>query len=123
MNKVVVVSSGMSDLDKDLVKTLFKLKALSLEYVEEVVGVYSAQRRIIDTAHKLIDYMSEFSRTDSFFYIFMGDETEENLKLIVNTVVEKTDKTKYFAVKLHSNWLDFSVNQLSLSGKMFTKVR
>lgn len=123
MDNAIVIKAGLSEVDKDLVKHLFNLKATSLEYAETVVGTFSVAKKISDTAYKLIDFMDDFSKKDSFFYIFLGDDREENLKLVCNTVMEKSDKTKYFAIKIHANWLDFSVNQLSLGGKMFTKIR
>lgn len=123
MDNAILIKAGLSEVDKDLIKYLFNLKAMSLEYAETPVGTFSVARKITDTAYKLIDFMDDFSRKDAFFYIFLGDEREENLKLVCNTVVEKSEKTKYFAIKIHANWLDFSVSQLTLSSKMFTKIR
>lgn len=119
----ITVTSGLSQIDKDMIKYLFKLKAVSLENIEEATGLYSTQRRIIETADKIIEFMNKYSLKDTFFYIFLGDEREENLKLVFNTVVDKTEKTKYYVINIHANWLDFSVKQLTLSGKMFTKIR
>lgn len=123
MDDTIVINAGLSEVDKDLVRYLFKLKASTLEHAEEPVGTFSVARRIIEAAQRVIDFMDEFSRKDSFFFIFIGSEKEENLKLICNTVLEKSEKTKYFAIKIHDSWLDFSVNQLTLSGKMFTKIK
>lgn len=123
MDNAIIIKAGLSEVDKDLIKYLFSLKAMSLEYAETPVGTFSVARKIKDTAYKLIDFMDDFSKKDSFFYIFLGDEREENLKLVCNTVAEKSEKTKYFAIKIHVNWLDFSVSQLTLSSKMFTKIR
>jgi len=123
MDDTIVINAGLSEVDKDLVRFLFKLKASTLEHADEPVGVYSVARRIIEAAQKVIDFMNEFSRKDSFFYIFIGNEKEENLKLICSTVIEKSEKTKYFAIKIHDSWLDFSVSQLTLSGKMLTKIK
>jgi len=123
MDNPIVVKAGLSEVDKDLLRYLFHLKAVSLEYAETPVGTYSVARRINDTAYRIIDFMDDFSRRDSFFFIFLGDEREENLKLVCNTVVEKSDKTKYFAIKIDITWQDFAVSQLTLGGKMFTKIR
>ncbi|HPB48662.1 MAG TPA: hypothetical protein PLX16_08600 [Exilispira sp.] len=123
MDDTIVINAGLSEVDKDLVRYLFKLKASTLEHAEEPVGTFSVARRIIEAAQRVIDFMDEFSRKDAFFFIFIGAEKEENLKLICNTVLEKSEKTKYFAIKIHDSWLDFSVNQLTLSGKMFTKIK
>lgn len=123
MAESIIIISSLSELDKSMVRYLFKLKAISLENLEEVVGTYSVSMKIIDTANEVIDFMNEFSRKDSIFYIFLGDVREENLKLVCKTTMDITDKTKYFAIKIHVNWLDFSVEQLSFSSKMLTKVR
>lgn len=123
MAESIIIISSLSELDKSMIRYLFKLKAISLENLEEVVGTYSVSMKIIDTANEVIDFMNEFSRKDSIFYIFLGDVREENLKLVCKTTMDITDKTKYFAIKIHVNWLDFSVEQLSFSSKMLTKVR
>lgn len=123
MESSVIVTSGLSQLDEDMVRYLFKLKSVSLENIEETVGMFSTQRRIIETAERIIEFMREYSRKDSYFFIFLGDETQQNLKLVCNTVVNETEKTRHFAISIHVNWLDFSVKQLTLSGKMFTKIR
>lgn len=123
MSESIILTSGLSDVDKSLVRHLFRLKASSLEYVEEVVGTYSTATKIIDTAEQVIDFMNQFSKKDSFFYVFMGDETEENLKLVCKTTDNVTEKTKYYAIKIHADWLDFSASQLTISGRMFTKIR
>jgi len=120
---MAILNAGLPEVDKDLIKYLFKLKAMSLEYAETVVGTYSVAKKITDTAFKLIDYIDDFSKKDAFFYIFLGDEIEENLKLVCSSVTEKSDKTRYYAITIHQNWLDFSVKQLSLGGKMLAKIK
>ena len=50
MDDTIVINAGLSEVDKDLVRYLFKLKASTLEHAEEPVGTFSVARRIIEAA-------------------------------------------------------------------------
>lgn len=122
MSERIKITSKLHPVDEDMVRYLFRLKAVSLEKMDSNVGIMSVQDKILNTAEKIISFMNKESSNNSYFYIFLGDATERNLKIVCSSVVNNPDEVKSFAIRIHASWLDFSVDQLSLSGKMLSLI-
>lgn len=116
--------SGIRNLDLDMVKHLFNVKASSIEELEEhATGMWSTQAKVMELKSQLINFLSSYKSRNSIFYIFLGDEREHNLKIIVTSVLDEPDETtKRFAITIEEDFTDFKVKQLSLSSKLLTLV-
>lgn len=105
---------------KDLIRFLFSKKAATLENKGDASGMFSTQRKIVETGTRLVGVLDKPTLSDSFFYIFAGDAILESLIIVCNNVTNYTEKTNHVAICINQTWTDFKVLQLTLSGKMLT---
>jgi hypothetical protein len=116
--------SGIKKIDLDLIKFFFEAKSSSLEELEEhSSGMFSVQQKIIELERELLALLCKYSSRNSIFYVFIGEEVEQDLKIIVSTVEYETNElTKRYAVLIDKSLTNLSVKQLSLSSKVLTLI-
>jgi hypothetical protein len=115
----------MRNIDIELVKYFFRIKRSTLEDLEEhASGAFGAQAKLVETERQLLDFILSYKNTNSIFFIFLNEETEHNLKIVVTNVEDEPDeRTKRYAVILDESLIDFKVKQLSLSSKILTLIQ
>jgi hypothetical protein len=120
----ILNESGMRRIDIDLIKFFFTAKASSLEQLEEYKsGMFSTQQRLLELQRELLDFVLSYKNKNSIFFLFMGEETEQQLKIVVSNLVdEPNEMTKRFAIILSDDLANFEVKQLSLSSKVLTLI-
>jgi hypothetical protein len=121
----ILNESGIRKIDIELVKHLFNLKSSMLEELEEhKSGMFSTQQKLMELKGQLLDFLLQYSNRNSIFYIFFNEETEENLKIVVSSVLDETDElTKRFAILINEDLTELKIKQLSLSSKILTIIR
>ena len=117
--------SGVRQLDLDLISFYFNAKSASLEELEEhSSGMFSTQNKLMNLKRQLLDFISSYKNRDAIFYIFLNDESEEGLKIVVNSLMDDPNElTKRFAIIIDENLTGLKVKQLSLSTKVLTIIQ
>lgn len=112
--------SGLRKLDIDMIKYFFNAKASSLEELEEhSSGMFSTQQHLMELKTQLLNFVGAYKNRNSIFFIFLGEEKEQNLKIVVSNVSgEPDDLTKRFAITIDEDLSELKVKQLSLSSKV-----
>jgi molecular chaperone DnaK (HSP70) len=120
----ILVESGIRKIDIDLIKFFFDVKCSTLEELEEhSSGMFSTQQKLKDIRAELLNFVLSYKNRNSIFYIFLGGEKEQNLKIVVSNVEEEPDDlTKRFAITIDEDLTEFKVKQLSLSSKVLTLI-
>lgn len=117
--------SGVRKLDLDLISFYFNAKSASLEELEEhSSGMFSTQNKLMNIKRQLLDFVKSYKNRDAIFYIFLNDESEEGLKIVVNSLMDDPNElTKRFAIIIDENLTGLKVKQLSLSTKVLTIIQ
>ena len=113
-------SSGISQLDIDLLEFFFNSKSAMLEEIEEhKSGMFSTQNKILELKRQLLTFVKSYKNKNSLFFLFFNDDDEQNLKVVASSVLDEPNElTKRFAIILDENTLELEVKQLSLSTKI-----
>ena len=112
--------SGLRKLDIDMIKYFFNAKASSLEELEEhSSGMFSTQQQLMELKTQLLNFVGAYKNRNSIFFVFLGEEKEQNLKIVVSNISgEPDDLTKRFAITIDEDLSELKVKQLSLSSKV-----
>jgi hypothetical protein len=116
--------SNVRKVDEYLISSLFDKKSSTLEDLEEhKSGMFSTQQKLLELKRNLLNFVNSYKNKNSIFYIFLDEETEQNLKIVVSSVLGESDSmTKRFAIILDTDLTDLKIGQLSLSSKMLVFV-
>ena len=117
--------SGIRQSDKNLISAMFNTVASTLESLEEYrSGTFSTQQKLMELKQLILDFVSAYKNRNTIFYVFLNKETENNLKIVVTSLLDEPDETtKRVAIIIDRNLKDFKVKQLSLSSKMLTLIQ
>jgi hypothetical protein len=115
--------SGIRKLDIDLVNFFFNTKSAMLESLEDhKSGMFSTQQKLMEIKGQLLDFL--MSHENSIFYIFFNEQTEENLKIVVSSVMDEPDElTKRFAILIDESSTELRIEKLSLSSKVLITIK
>lgn len=116
--------SGMRKIDIDLVKFFFTAKTSTLEELEDhASGMFSTQQDLMELQQRVLSFMLAQRNRNSIFYLFLNKVKLENLRIVVNTVIDLPDDlTKEYAMVLDEDLTDLKVYQRSVSGQILTLV-
>ena len=119
----ILNESGIRKLDIDLVNFFFNAKSAMLESLEEhKSGMFSTQQKLMEIKGQLLDFL--MSHENSIFYIFFNEQTEENLKIVVSSVMDEPDElTKRFAILIDESSTELRIEKLSLSSKVLITIK
>ena len=119
----ILNESGIRKLDIDLVNFFFNAKSALLESLEEhKSGMFSTQQKLMEIKGQLLDFL--MSHENSIFYIFFNEQTEENLKIVVSSVMDEPDElTKRFAILIDESSTELRIEKLSLSSKVLITIK
>ena len=120
----ILNESGIRKIDVDMVKFFFDTKCSTLEELEEhSSGMFSTQQKLVELKRDLLSFILSYRNKNSIFFIFIDEEKEQNLKIVVSSVIGYPDDlTKRFAIILDSDYSELKIKQLSLSSKMLTLI-
>lgn len=120
----ILNESGIRKIDVDLVKFFFDAKCSTLEELEEhASGMFSTQQKLIELKRELLAFILAYKNRNSIFFIFIDEETEQNLKIVVSSVIGYPDEmTKRYAIILSSDYSELKIKQLSVSSKILTLI-
>jgi hypothetical protein len=120
----ILNESGIRKIDIDLVKFFFDIKSSTLEELEDhSSGMFSTQQKLKELQRQLLNFILSYKNRNSIFFIFLGEEVEQNLKIVVSSVEGDTDElTNRFAIIIDEDMTDLTVKQLSLSSKILTVI-
>lgn len=110
-------------IDIDLLKFLFTAKRSTLEELEDhASGMFSTQMTLKTLQEQLLDFVLSYKNKNSIFFIFMNEESESGLRIVVNSLQgnEPDELTKRFAIIIDEDLCELKVKQLSLSSKILT---
>jgi hypothetical protein len=113
----------LNRVDRQLISSLFNMKASSMEHLELVTGTMSTQLTIIGLKDDLISYLTEYKNKNGVFYIFVGDVEENNLKLVVHTTTEINERTRRFVISIKDDWTSFEISQMSENSKILLVIK
>ena len=108
--------SGMRKIDIDLVKFFFTAKTSTLEELEDhASGMFSTQQDLMELQQRVLSFMLAQRNRNSIFYLFLNKVKLENLRIVVNTVIDLPDDlTKEYAMVLDEDLTDLKVYQRSV---------
>jgi hypothetical protein len=120
----ILNESGIRKIDIDLVKFFFDIKSSTLEELEDhSSGMFSTQQKLKELQRQLLNFILSYKNRNSIFFIFLGEEVEQNLKIVVSSVEGDTDElTNRFAIIIDEDVTDLTVKQLSLSSKILSVI-
>jgi hypothetical protein len=115
--------SQINDVNIAMLSTMFrKVAADGTDNIEEGVGTLSTSSTVLQTRDDLILFLKDQKHSNCFFYIYTGSLDERNLVLVMNTVAERNEQTRDFAIVIANSWDKFDVRQTTVSSKVLTIV-
>ena len=120
----ILNESGMRKIDIDMIKYFFNVKSSTLEELEDhASGMFSTQQQLEELKNKLLSFVQSHKNRNSIFFIFINEESEQGLKIVVSNILDEPDElTKRFAIIIDENLVELKVKQLSLSSKVLTLI-
>lgn len=120
----ILNESGLRKIDIDLTQFFFDVKSSTLEELEEhTSGMFSTQMKLKELKGRLLNFILSYKNRNSIFFIFLGEEREQNLKIVVSSVLDEPDElTKRFAIIIDEDVSELDIKQLSLSSKVLTLI-
>jgi hypothetical protein len=118
----ILTDSGIRKIDLDLINFFFNAKSFTLEELEDhASGMFSTQQKLKELGVQLSNFVQSYKNKNSIFFIFLGSEEEQNLKIVVSSVSDEPDEmTKRFAIVIDKDFADLEIRQLSLSSRVIT---
>lgn len=117
--------SGLKKIDIDLVKFFFDAKRFTLEELKDhSVGMFSTQMKLKELRDELLSFLLSFKNRNSIFYIFLNEEKEECLRIVISNVEDEPDmQTKRFAIVINEDISELKISQLSMSSKLLISIK
>lgn len=118
----ILNESGIRKIDINLISFFFDAKCSTLEDLEEhTSGMFSTQQKLMELKRELLTFVLAYKNRNSIFYIFIGEESEQTLKIVVSSILGEPDlTTKRFAIVVDEHLTQLKISQLSLSSKILT---
>ncbi|MBE3086060.1 MAG: hypothetical protein IMZ64_07580 [Bacteroidetes bacterium] len=119
-----LTETGIRLLDIELVKYFFRIKSSTIEELEEhASGMFSTQMKLQELERQLLSFILSYKNKNSIFFIFLNEEREQNLKIVVSNVQGEPDElTKRFTIVLDEGLIGLKISQLSVSSKILSLI-
>lgn len=113
--------SNLSDMNTAIINCMFTKMAEGADNIEEIAaGNISISRKILQVRDNLIADLNESKFKDSVIWIFIGKVLINKKPIFCIDTTDMMPPKREFAISIDDNWLGYTIEQASVSGKMLT---